>query len=504
MVHNAVTFSIGEELVTEADQAASRNLEFHTQIACHFGHVLQLSLTQAQAFHNSAHEVLRYIDSQCFHRLHQLTVCIAMHNNLRFTNLQLKAFTTHSFNQNRQMQLATAGNFISIGAFGLGNTHGNVGLNLFEQTVTQMTAGNKFTFTAGKRTVVNVENHRQGRFVNLDALQSFRIFAVSDSVADVSVLQTDQSNDITCFNLRHFYTLQALVGVQTADFTVTVACFVHQNDVFAVVDGTANYTAYNDTAYIIIIVQGVNQHLQRCINVNIRSRNVFQNYFEQRLQRIAFLVHGQFGNTVTGGSQNNRELQLIFICIQLNEQVQNFVNNFINTLVRAVNLVDYNNRFQVLFQCFTQYVFGLRHRAFISINQQQYAVNHGQYAFNLAAEVSMARGVQNVDFYAVVHNSGVFRQNGDTTFTFQSIGVHNTFFNALVSTENAALLQHSINQGRLAMVNVGNNCYITNIVSNHYSFSLLHKRQEKGCLSSASFHSITKLFYYMLFPSHCQ
>ena len=99
----------------------------------------------------------------------------------------------------------------------------------------------------------------------------------------------------------------------------------------------------------------------------------------------------------------------------------------------------------MLFQCFTQYVFGLRHRAFISINQQQYAINHGQYAFNLAAEVSMARGIQNVDFYAVVHNSGVFRQNGDTTFTLQSIGVHNTFFNALVSTENAALLQHSIN-----------------------------------------------------------
>ena len=502
MVHNAVTFSISKELVTEANQATSRNLEFHTQIAGHFGHVLQLSLTQAQAFHYSTHEVLRYVDGQCFHRLHQLAVFIAVHNNLRFTNLQLKAFTTHGFNQNRQMQLATTSNLISIRAVGFFNTHGNVGFNLFEQTVTQVTAGNEFAFTTGKRAVVNVEEHGQSRFVNLDALQSFRIFAVSDGVADVSVLQTDQRNDITCFNLRHFYTLQALVGVQTADFAVTVACFVHQGNVFAVVDGTANYAADNDTAYIIIIIQGINQHLQRCVNVNVRSRNVFQNYFEQRLQRIAFLIHGQLGNTVTGGSQNNRELQLIFICIQFNEQVQNFINNLINTLVRTVNLVDDNNRFQVLLQCFTQYVFGLRHRAFISINQQQYAINHGQYALYLAAKISMARGVKDVDFYAFMHNCSIFGKDCDTTLTLQSIGVHNAVLYMFISTENTALLQHSINQSGLAMVNVGDNCYITNIISNHCYCSLLHEKQEKGCLSSASFTVL--LNYYMLFRFLCQ
>ena len=86
------------------------------------------------------------------------------------------------------MQLATTSNLISIRAVGFFNTHGNVCLNLFEQTVTQVTAGNEFAFTTGKRAVVNVEEHGQSRFVNLDALQSFRIFAVSDSVADVSVL----------------------------------------------------------------------------------------------------------------------------------------------------------------------------------------------------------------------------------------------------------------------------------------------------------------------------
>ena len=156
----------------------------------------------------------------------------------------------------------------------------------------------------------------------------------------------------------------------------------------------------------------------------------------------------------------------------------------------------------MLLQSFTQNVFSLRHRSFISINQQQYAINHGQYALYLAAKISMARGVKDVDFYAFMHNCSIFGKYGDTTLTLQSIGVHNAILYMFISTENTALLQHSINQSGLAMVNVGDNCYITNIISNHCYCSLLHEKQEKGCLSSASFTVL--LNYYMLFRFLCQ
>ena len=118
-------------------------------------------------------------------------------------------------------------------------------------------------------------------------------------------------------------------------------------------------------------------------------------------------------------------------------------------------------------QSLAQHVFGLGHGAFIGINQEQYAINHIQHALYLAAKISMARGIQNVNLYAIMHNGCIFGQNSDATLTLQVVGVHNALFHMLVRTENAALLQHSIHQSGLAMVNVGNNGNITNVVSNH-------------------------------------
>lgn len=41
----------------------------------------------------------------------------------------------------------------------------------------------------------------------------------------------------------------------------------------------------------------------------------------------------------------------------------------------------------------------------------------------------------------------------------------------LILVVNAALLEHLVNQRRLAVVNVGDNCNVTNIFTNHNVFS---------------------------------
>ena len=47
--------------------------------------------------------------------------------------------------------------------------------------------------------------------------------------------------------------------------------------------------------------------------------------------------------------------------------------------------------------------------------------------------------LDNVDFNAVVVNSGVFCENSDTAFAFNIVRVHDTLRNLLVLTEGAAL-----------------------------------------------------------------
>ena len=194
---------------------------------------------------------------------------------------------------------------------------------------------------------------------------------------------------------------------------------------------------------------------------------MFHDYFKERFKVVAFFIHRKFCDTVTSRGKYNGEFQLVFVCIQLDEQVQNFVDNFVNALVRTVNFIDYNDGFQMLFQCFAQYVFGLGHRTFVGVYQKEYTVNHGQYAFYFATKVSMARSIKDVNFGIAVHNGGVLGQNGNATFTFQIVGVHYAVFNVFVTTEDAALFEHSVYKSGFAVVNVSNNRDIAQIISNH-------------------------------------
>ena len=79
----------------------------------------------------------------------------------------------------------------------------------------------------------------------------------------------------------------------------------------------------------------------------------------------------------------------------------------------------------------------------------------------------MAGGVYNVDFGVFVMHGGVFGQNGDAALPLDVAGVHHALRHLLVFTKNAALLEHFIHQGGLAMVNVSDNSDIANVITNH-------------------------------------
>ena len=69
----------------------------------------------------------------------------------------------------------------------------------------------------------------------------------------------------------------------------------------------------------------------------------------------------------------------------------------------------------------------------------------------------MAGGIDDVDFRVVIVHGGVLGQDGNAALALQIVGVHHAVCNLLVLAENAALLEHFVYQGGLAVVNVGNN-----------------------------------------------
>ena len=71
---------------------------------------------------------------------------------------------------------------------------------------------------------------------------------------------------------------------------------------------------------------------------------------------------------------------------------------------------------------FLQYEFGLRHGSFKSIHNKDDTVYHFQYTLNLAAEVCMTWGVDDIDFCILIKNSGIFGENGDSSFSLNVVG----------------------------------------------------------------------------------
>ncbi|MNF64322.1 hypothetical protein D3C84_460480 [compost metagenome] len=92
----------------------------------------------------------------------------------------------------------------------------------------------------------------------------------------------------------------------------------------------------------------------------------------------------------------------------------------------------------------------------MGVDQQQHGVDHRHYTLNLATEVGVAGGVDDVDVVAVPVDGGVFRQNGNTALFLLVVGVHHALVVELVALQGAGLTQEFVYQGGLTMVNVGN------------------------------------------------
>ena len=111
-------------------------------------------------------------------------------------------------------------------------------------------------------------------------------------------------------------------------------------------------------------------------------------------------------------------------------------------------------------QRLAQHETGLRQRALGRVDQQQHPVHHGQPALHLTAEIRMPRGVDHIDdrdgsIGVMAVHGGVLGQDGDALFPLQVAGVHHAVLHFAAFVQGAGLPQHRVDQGRLAVVDVG-------------------------------------------------
>ena len=98
---------------------------------------------------------------------------------------------------------------------------------------------------------------------------------------------------------------------------------------------------------------------------------------------------------------DDRRVELRLVGLELDEQVEHLVVHAHRIGARPIDLVDDDDRRAAERERLAQHEARLRHRAVERVDDEQHAVHHAQDALDLAAEVGVARRVDDVDLRAV-------------------------------------------------------------------------------------------------------
>ena len=158
---------------------------------------------------------------------------------------------------------------------------------------------------------------------------------------------------------------------------------------------------------------------------------------------------------------NNREIQLLIRGIELHEEVKDHVQHLVRPGIFPVDLIDDDDRLRLVLQGLAQHKLGLCLRAVMRVDDQQHAIHHLHDAFHFPAEIGMPRRINNVDVVILVFERGVLRLDRDSFFFFEVHRVHDAFLDLLIRPKGPGLAKQLVDERRLSMVNMGNNCNIT-------------------------------------------
>ncbi len=205
---------------------------------------------------------------------------------------------------------------------------------------------------------------------------------------------------------------------------------------------------------VVVVVEVVDLELGRRVGVARRSREALDDRVEQHLERRPRIAGGAQRDTGARIRVHDREVELRVVGAKIDEEGVHLVQHLGDTGIGTVDLVDAKHSRETELQRLFQDEPRLRQRPFGRIDDEENAVDHGERALDLAAEVGMPRRVDDVDLHAAVRDRSVLRENRDTALALEVIRVHDPLDHDLVGAEDPALVQHRIDERRLSVVDV--------------------------------------------------
>ena len=218
------------------------------------------------------------------------------------------------------------------------------------------------------------------------------------------------------------------------------------------------------------MVDGHALHGQRAVNVDVGGGHVVEDHVEQRVHVHVAVIRVQAREAVHRARVHHvlhGELELLVGGAQIGHEVEAVVVGLLRVGAGAVDLVDDDHDAQAAVDGVAQDEARLGHGALEGVDEQQRAVGHAQHALDLAAEVGVARRVDDVDLHALVLDGDVLGEDGDAALALLVVGVEHALLDLLVGTEGVRGAQQLVDQRGLAVVDVGDDGDVPQVLNAH-------------------------------------
>ena len=374
------------------------------------------------------------------------------------------------------MQDAAASHLDAALVLELGDAHGDVGLALLEQALLELAGAHDVALPAHERAGGRLEDDGQGGLLDLDGLHLDGVVDVGHHVADVCIVDAGEGDDVAGRGLVCLLAAQGLEGVELLDDGLVALLAVVLDDEHLVARGdlAAVEAAGADAAHVLAVVDGADLHGHGALGVDVRGGDVLEDGVEQGQHVHVAVVGLEAGVAVDCRGVDDGEVELLVCGAEVHHQLEDLVDDLVRARAGAVDLVDDHQGAQAAGQGVLEHEAGLGHGALKGVHQQQAAVCHLEDALDLTAEVRMARGVDDVDLHALVADGDVLGEDGDAALPLLVVGVQHALCHLLVLAEDASLLEQLVDHGCLAVVDVGDDGDVADVLLNHCGPSVVH------------------------------
>lgn len=314
------------------------------------------------------------------------------------------------------------------------------------------------------------ESHLNARLADFGEFVRFGVIGIAKRIADAYALYSAYANDVAHGRRLGSHAVKSLELINIRHFRADILLgfmVVYKYDRLVLPKRALFDSADADRSDVIGIIECGNKHTHRLVRVARGRGNIADDLLEQRNEVFARGIGIERSRAVTRRTVNDRAVELLFGGVEFHKQFEYFVHDLFYAGVGSVDFV-YDDDYTVSeIESLLQHESGLRHRAFVRVHEKDYAVYHFENTLDFAAEISVTRGVDNVDFVVAVLDGSVFRKYGYSALALYVVRVHYALGNDLIRAERSALFEQRVHESGFAVIDVSDYRYVSDVFVSH-------------------------------------